>query len=136
VKAVVLDGEIVAVEPTGRPNFNALQNRRSTKSRIYYVVFDCLHFKGRDLLDKPIEERKKYLAEIATGFVSPMQPIFEFGPDVDLATATSAVKQTKIEGLFARREGNWRTPDWRIPRGRKAVSRQTPDCGSQSVQSI
>jgi ATP-dependent DNA ligase len=78
---VVLDDEIVAVEPTGRPNFNALQNRRSTKLPIYYVAFDCLHFKGRDLLEKPIEERKRYLAESATGFVSPMQPIFEFGPD-------------------------------------------------------
>jgi ATP-dependent DNA ligase len=106
VKDVVLDGEIVAVEPTGRPNFNALQNRRSTKLPIYYVVFDCLHFKGRDLLDKSIEERKKYLSEIASGFVSPMQPIFEFGPDVDLATATSAVKQTKIEGLVAKRLGS------------------------------
>ena len=106
VKDVVLDGEIVAVEPTGRPNFNALQNRRSTKLPIYYVVFDCLHFKGRDLLDKPIEERKKYLAEIATGFVTPMQPIFEFGPDVDLATATNVVKQTKIEGLVAKRLGS------------------------------
>jgi bifunctional non-homologous end joining protein LigD len=70
------------------------------------VVFDCLHFKGRDLLDKSIEERKKYLAEIATGFVSPMQPIFEFGPDVDLATATTVVKQTKIGGLVAKRLGS------------------------------
>jgi bifunctional non-homologous end joining protein LigD len=106
VKDVVLDGEILAVESTGKPNFNALQNRRSTKLPIYYVVFDCLHFKGRDLLDKPIEERKKYLAEIAAGFVSPLQPIFEFGPDVDLATATSAVKQAKIEGLVAKRLGS------------------------------
>jgi ATP-dependent DNA ligase len=106
VKDVVLDGEIVAVEPTGRPNFNALQNRRSTKLPIYYVAFDCLHFKGRDLLDKPVEERKKYLAEIAAGFVTPMQPIFEFGPDVDLATATSVVKRTKIEGLVAKRLGS------------------------------
>jgi bifunctional non-homologous end joining protein LigD len=79
-KSVVLDGEIVAVEPNGRPDFNALQNRRSTKLPIYYVAFDCLHFKGRDLLDKPIEERKQYLAEIAEDFIKPMQPIFEFGP--------------------------------------------------------
>jgi bifunctional non-homologous end joining protein LigD len=57
-KSVVLDGEIVAVEPNGRPNFNALQNRKSTKLPIYYIAFDCLYFKGRDLLDKAIEERK------------------------------------------------------------------------------
>jgi bifunctional non-homologous end joining protein LigD len=31
VKDVVLDGEIVAIEANGRPNFNALQNRRSTR---------------------------------------------------------------------------------------------------------
>jgi ATP-dependent DNA ligase len=34
-KQVVVDGEIVAVEPTGRPNFNALQNRNSTKLPIF-----------------------------------------------------------------------------------------------------
>jgi ATP-dependent DNA ligase len=27
----LLDGEIVALESNGRPNFNALQNRKSTK---------------------------------------------------------------------------------------------------------
>lgn len=35
-----------------------------------------------------------------------MQLIFEFGPDVDLATATTVVKQTKIEGLVAKRLGS------------------------------
>jgi ATP-dependent DNA ligase len=105
-KSVVLDGEIVAVEPSGRPDFNALQNRRSTKLPIYYVAFDCLHFKGRDLLGKPIEQRKRYLAEIAEDFIKPMQPIFEFGPEVDLETATSVVRQTKIEGLVAKRLGS------------------------------
>jgi ATP-dependent DNA ligase len=105
-KDVVLDGEIVAVEPNGRPNFNALQNRKSAKLPIYYVAFDCLHFKGRDLLDKPIEERKQYLADIAKDFIKPMQLIFEFGPEVDLDTAITVVRQTKIEGLVAKRLGS------------------------------
>jgi ATP-dependent DNA ligase len=105
-KDVVLDGEIVAVEPNGRPNFNALQNRRSTKLPIYYVVFDCLHFKGRDLLDKPIEERKKYLAQIAQDFVKPMQPVFEFGEDIDRDTAITVVRRTNIEGLVAKLRGS------------------------------
>jgi bifunctional non-homologous end joining protein LigD len=103
---VVLDGEIVAVEPSGRPNFNALQNRKSGKLPIYYVAFDCLHYKGRDLLDNPIEERKKVLTDIAEGFILPMQPIFEFGPDVDLETAITVVRQTRIEGLVAKRVGS------------------------------
>lgn len=106
VKDVVLDGEIVAVEPTGRPNFNALQNRKSTKLPIYYVVFDCLHFKGRDLLDRPIEERKKYLTEVAEGFISPIQPILVFDKDIDLETAITVVQKTKIEGLVAKRTGS------------------------------
>jgi DNA ligase D-like protein (predicted ligase) len=103
---VTLDGEIVAVEPSGRPNFNALQNRKSTKLPIYYIAFDCLHYKGRDLLDKPIEERKKYLAEIAQGFITPLQAILVFDAAVDLDTATTVVRQTKIEGLVAKRVGS------------------------------
>lgn len=102
-RQIVLDGEVVAVEPGGRPNFNALQNRRSTKLPIYYIAFDCLHYKGRDLLDKTIEERKKYLREVAEDFIAPFQPIFEFGLDVDLETAITVVKQTRIEGLVAKR---------------------------------
>jgi ATP-dependent DNA ligase len=105
-KNVVLDGEIVAIEPNGRPNFNALQNRKSTKLPIYYIAFDCLHFKGRDLLDKAIEERKRYLADIAEDFIKPMQLVFEFGPEVDLDTATTVVRQIKIEGLVAKRKAS------------------------------
>jgi bifunctional non-homologous end joining protein LigD len=115
VKDVVLDGEIVAVEPTGRPNFNALQNRKSTKLPIYYVVFDCLHFKGRDLLDKPIEERKKYLADIGREFVAPIQPILEFDADIDLEMATKVVLNAKIEGLVAKRRRSVYQPGQESP---------------------
>jgi len=102
----VLDGEIVAVEPSGRPNFNALQNRKSTKLPIYFIAFDCLHYRGRDLVEKPIEERKKYLAEVAQGFVAPIQPILVFDQEIDLETAITVVRQTKIEGLVAKQLGS------------------------------
>jgi ATP-dependent DNA ligase len=62
-------------------------------------IKDVLHLKGRDLLDKRIEERKEYLAEIAQDFIRPIQPIFEFGPGVDLDTAITVVSQMKIEGF-------------------------------------
>jgi ATP-dependent DNA ligase len=56
------------------------------------------------------EECKKYLADLAKDFVSPMQPIFEFGPEIDLETATNVVRQTKIEGLVAKRLGSRHQP--------------------------
>lgn len=105
-REVVLDGEIVALEPGGQPNFNALQNRKSTRLPIYYIAFDCLHYKGKDLLGKPIEERKQHLKQIAQDFMAPMQPVFEFAPEVDLETATEVGRQTRIEGLVAKRLGS------------------------------
>jgi ATP-dependent DNA ligase len=44
--------------------------------------------------------------EVAHEFVTPMQAIFEFAPEVDLEVATAVVKQTKIEGLLAKRLGS------------------------------
>jgi ATP-dependent DNA ligase len=38
----VIDGEMVAIGPDGRPDFNLLQNFRSAESRILYYAFDIL----------------------------------------------------------------------------------------------
>src|SRR5438045_293697 len=38
----VVDGEIVALDESGRPKFNLLQNFRSEASRIHYLVFDLV----------------------------------------------------------------------------------------------
>jgi ATP-dependent DNA ligase len=57
-------------------------------------------------MDKAIEERKKYLTEVAKGFITPMQPILVFDVDIDLDTAITVVRQTKIEGLVAKRLGS------------------------------
>jgi bifunctional non-homologous end joining protein LigD len=49
----VVDGEIVALDESGRPNFNLLQNFRSEASRIHYFIFDLLICNNHDLTDCP-----------------------------------------------------------------------------------
>jgi ATP-dependent DNA ligase len=44
-----IDGELVALDDAGRPNFNFLQHSRSEASRICYFVFDLLIYENRDL---------------------------------------------------------------------------------------
>jgi bifunctional non-homologous end joining protein LigD len=50
----VIDGELVAVGPDGRPGFNLLQNFRSAESRIIYYAFDILIHRQRNLKSSTI----------------------------------------------------------------------------------
>ncbi|MBW8306143.1 MAG: ATP-dependent DNA ligase, partial [Thiobacillus sp.] len=71
---LVLDGEVLALDATGRPSFNALQNRARLKTpheiaaaerdtpAIFYC-FDLLHFAGLDLRQAPYSDRRRYLAQ-------------------------------------------------------------------------
>ena len=71
---MLLDGEIVALDASGRPSFNALQNRAQLKSAaeiaaaqratpVVLVCFDLLHFAGVNLRDAPYADRRRYLAQ-------------------------------------------------------------------------
>jgi ATP-dependent DNA ligase len=44
----VIDGELVALDEEGKPNFNLLQNFRSAGSHIVFYAFDILIHKGHD----------------------------------------------------------------------------------------
>jgi ATP-dependent DNA ligase len=57
-EGTVVDGEVVAIDDSGRPNFNLLQNFRAEASRIQYYVFDLLRWKDRDLTRVPMVERR------------------------------------------------------------------------------
>ncbi|HVS39227.1 MAG TPA: DNA ligase D [Gemmataceae bacterium] len=60
----VLDGEIVALDDSGRSRFQLLQNYQKTgKGALIYYVFDLLYLDGTDLRDKPLHQRKKLLGE-------------------------------------------------------------------------
>lgn len=63
---VILDGEVVALDEAGVPNFGLMQNRaRST--RIEFWAFDILQLDGRSLLRAKYSDRRKLLETLAKG---------------------------------------------------------------------
>lgn len=64
----VLDGEIVAVDETGKSDFQRLQQYHTTgRGSLVYYVFDILHLDGRDLTGLPLTRRKEVLAAFVQG---------------------------------------------------------------------
>src|SRR6202158_3160117 len=59
-----VDGELVAMDDSGRPDFNLLQNFRAEASRIQYYIFDLLCWKDRDLTRVPMVERRALLKSL------------------------------------------------------------------------
>jgi len=75
VKSVVLDGEIVVLDPSGKPSFQLLQGRARTTRELdirrwaverpaTYFVFDLLGFEDFDLRPLPLTERKRLLRKL------------------------------------------------------------------------
>ena len=60
----VIDGELVALDPDGHPNFNLLQNFRSAEAHIHYYAFDILAHKGKDLTQLPLSKRREILQAV------------------------------------------------------------------------
>jgi bifunctional non-homologous end joining protein LigD len=74
VRSMILDGELVAFEASGKPSFNALQNRFQLKTPrdiaaaekstpVVFYAFDLLHFAGVNLRKAPYADRRRYLAQ-------------------------------------------------------------------------
>lgn len=64
-KKLVLDGEIVALDPEGRPDFQRLQNvPDKPDTPVVYYVFDLLELNGRSVERRPLVERKRLLRRV------------------------------------------------------------------------
>ncbi|HEY5822282.1 MAG TPA: ATP-dependent DNA ligase [Propionibacteriaceae bacterium] len=113
VDSAVLDGEIVVLDPDGRPNFGLLQNRINlTKpgdiqrmAQTYpaqLMLFDLLELNGRSLVKQTYEERRALLDTLPVGSASPriqIPPIFE----MDLQAALETSQDLRLEGVVAKR---------------------------------
>ncbi len=65
-KQAIVDGEVVALDDDGRPDFSLLQTKLGDKSAsgLVYQVFDLLYLDGRSLLAVPLEDRKRLLRSV------------------------------------------------------------------------
>ncbi|WP_281532622.1 DNA ligase D [Anaerocolumna aminovalerica] len=62
-RAVVLDGEMAVTDPSGKTDFQALQNymKNPKTQNLTYIVFDLLALDGADLRGYPLIKRKEML---------------------------------------------------------------------------
>lgn len=110
----VLDGELVALEPDGRPSFPLLQTRmnleragdiarEARRTPVRYYLFDILSHDGDDLADLPLRERRDLLEAVAAASVDAIviPPVFD---DVDAALDTSV--QLRLEGIVVKDPGS------------------------------
>ncbi len=65
---VIIDGEVVALDKNGSPDFAALQAALSEQKtdRLIFYAFDLLFDGGTDLRERPLAERKGRLAALLT----------------------------------------------------------------------
>ncbi len=73
VDAAVLDGEIVAVDDSGKPSFQDLQGEHGPqKTTIQYYAFDLLNYDGADLERVSLTERKQLLEPLVRAAGDPI----------------------------------------------------------------
>jgi ATP-dependent DNA ligase len=107
----VIDGELVALGPDGRPDFSRLQNFRSAESRIVYYAFDILvHQEGQRLTALPLLERRAILS----GVIEPGEHVALSQVSVQSAAEMLRfVKSHSLEGAVAKRSDSVYQPGQR-----------------------
>jgi bifunctional non-homologous end joining protein LigD len=123
-----IDGEVVAIDESGRPSFNALQNHGAVKASLFYYVFDVMILGGNDVMNQPLAVRRQLLRTHLLSKLS--EPICESPRlDASLPDLICSVKAHGLEGLVAKRcdsryEPGQRSGAWqkmRVNRGQAFV---------------
>ena len=126
-----MDGEIIALNEDGLPDFRVLQERMHVRKHVQamrlaeavpatYMVFDLLRLDGVDLTDRPLAERRELLTGLGidTGWQVPAA--YDDGPMLFDAT-----RQQGLEGIVSKRLTSRYTFGQRTPHWLKFAHRQT-----------
>src|SRR5437016_6268474 len=124
----VLDGEVVALDDSGRPSFNALQNYGSSDVPIFYYVFDVLVLRGRNVMPEHLGGRRDLLrSHVLPNLRDPVREVPQL--NASLSDVIHAIREQGLEGVVAknlnssyesgRRSGSWRK--MRLNKGQEFV---------------
>jgi DNA ligase D-like protein (predicted ligase) len=113
----VIDGEVVALDASGRPSFNALQNYGSSKPSLLYYAFDVLMLNGQDVTREKLSTRRELLDR---DVLSRLHEPIRLAPRLEarLSDLIKAVRAQGLEGIVAKRldgayEPGQRSGAWR-----------------------
>ena len=109
----VLDGEVCALDESGRSSFSAMQQAKAGTPIVYYV-FDVLEVEGEPVIDLPLVERRKRLEQLLDRRNRTIRLSETFD---DGEALLAAAKQQQLEGVMAKRLDSRyfpgkRTRDW------------------------
>ena len=103
---ITVDGEIVALDDTGRPSFSLLQNRmhltgardiarEAQRTPTAWYLFDVIALDGVDIARRPLAERREVLEQLRTAPPRiDIPPVFD-----DLDTALTTARRHRLEGV-------------------------------------
>jgi len=100
----IVDGEVVALDAAGRPDFSLLQERISAgragrPPALVFQAFDLLHLDGRSLLDVPLEHRRRLLELV----IKPTTRV-QVAPSIETEGLAffEAAQAQQLEGIVAK----------------------------------
>lgn len=112
---MILDGEIVVFDSSGKPSFQNLQNyRNQDKHQIQYMVFDLLEVDGNSLTSLPLIDRKSALEDLL-----PQSNVIRYCDHIetDGIAFFQQMRKMDLEGMIAKKKNSKyyegkRSPDW------------------------
>ncbi|MCC7396282.1 MAG: ATP-dependent DNA ligase [Planctomycetes bacterium] len=109
---LVLDGELVVLQPDGRADFRAVLARENAgaagvaaaarRHPVVYIVFDLLYEHGEPLLELPLRERRARLAQVVASSPSPRLSL-SAGVEGHGLSLFAAVRERGLEGIVGKR---------------------------------
>lgn len=112
--SVILDGEVIALGPDGKPSFHQVMRRDGIRRMdkveqvkksipIIYMVFDVLYFNGEWLNRRPLTQRMKVLCTI----LKPNEHVQVVSSEDDGQALFAVMKEYGMEGIVAKKRQSY-----------------------------